>query len=166
MPIKLPSLKGLLTGSITEGVKVIADVVDRFKLTGEEKAAITQAAADAMNAHAEKMEELALKAIELENADRDSARDMNAKVQESEKASWMAKNIAYILDVLVGIVWASLTLYIAAISARLIETKADFTGILSLYSTVVAVFMISLNFHRGTSRGSEKKQELIDRMRR
>lgn len=74
--IKLPSLKGLLAGSITEGVKVIADVVDRFKLTGEEKAAITQAAENAMNAHAEKMEELVLKQQELENADRDSARDM------------------------------------------------------------------------------------------
>lgn len=162
----LPSLKSLFTGGASTLIDSAKGIISQFKLSPEQEKQFTLDLEKEVNRHMEALESNVTRAQELENADRDSARDMNAKVQDSEKASWMAKNIAYILDVLVGLVWASLTLYIAAISARLIETKADFTGILSLYSTVVAVFMISLNFHRGTSRGSEKKQEMIDRMRK
>ena len=48
------------------------------------------------------------KLIELNNANTDSARDMNAKVQESDNASWLAKNTAYALDL--GIVTATIFL--------------------------------------------------------
>ena len=48
------------------------------------------------------------KLLELNNANTDSARDMNAKVQESSNASWLAKNTAYALDI--GIVAATIFL--------------------------------------------------------
>lgn len=165
MPL-IPTLKSLFAGSGAGLIDSAKGLISQFKLSPEQEKQFAVDLEKEVNRHMETLEGNLIKQQEIENADRDSARTMNSHVQESDKSSWMAKNIAYILDVLVGLVWASLTLYIAAISARLIETKADFTGILSLYSTVVAVFMISLNFHRGTSRGSEKKQELIDRMRK
>ena len=43
------------------------------------------------------------KAEEIHAKDRASAREMNSSVQDSENASWLAKNTAYLIDiVLIG----------------------------------------------------------------
>ncbi len=98
-------------------------------------------------------------------ADVQNARDSNARIQESDKASWLAKNIAYILDIWMGLIWGLFTIYVLALWAKIASSaNIDFTGILSLYTTVTAVFMITVNFHRGTSQGSHDKQKLLDKL--
>jgi len=153
----LPNLKTLFSGGIKEAVKVVADVVDKFTLTGEEKAAINQAAEDAFNAHAEKMAELTLKELEIEAKDRDSARTMNANIQDSENASWMARNTAYFLDISITLSFYSVILMI---TFKVIpeENKELFYMVVGILG---AKFGDVVAFHRGSSKGNEDKQRFM-----
>lgn len=100
-----------------------------------------------------KQAELGLKekAIDVDNTK--NARDTNARIQESERASWLAKNSAYILDWLIvgatmGMIWA---LFSKAIPPENGEIAYLAVGsLLTMCGTV-------LNFHRGSSSGSVQK---------
>jgi len=87
------------------------------------------------------------------------------KIQESDKASWLAKNVGYILDLFLGLIWGTVTIFIIAKAFKVIHNDADMTAVLSIYGTITAVFMISLQFHRGTSKGSEDKSKELKEMR-
>lgn len=97
-------------------------------------------------------------------ADLANARAMNIDIQNSDKASWMAKNIAYIIDLMLSTVWCFVTMYLIAKAMNIITDEANLTGVLSIYSTITAVFMVTLNFHRSTSQGSKDKSETIKKM--
>ena len=114
------------------------------------------------------MEVLAAQANDLEKAylaDVANARDSNAKIQ-GDKPSWMAKNIAYIIDIFVTILWGGLTTYIVCIMLNFIEKDqgADYTSVLAVWGSIMGIFATVLSFHRGSSQGSQDKQKLIDKM--
>lgn len=157
-------LSTIFSGGASELVKSVGSVIDNLTTSKEEKEAAKLALQQEINRHSETIEAEANKIYEAELKDMQSARDANARIQESDKASWWAKNTAYFLDVFIGLVWGSITIFIAAKALKLVGANMDMTGILSLYSTVTAVFMICLNFHRGTSAGSAAKQKQLDRM--
>ncbi len=93
------------------------------------------------------------KLVELTNANTDSARDMNAKVQESSNASWLAKNTAYALDI--GIVSATIFLAWFAFIKGVPENNKEL-----VYMAIGSLTTMSgtvLNFHRGSSQGSKDK---------
>lgn len=109
-----------------------------------------------------KLREIDTKEFELHNANTDSARKMNAAVQESANASWMAKNIAYTIDII--IVGATLLmtwfLFIKGVPPENKELAyMAFGSLLTLCGTVV-------NFHRGSSQGSKDKAAEIDKLKR
>lgn len=114
------------------------------------------------NRHIESLETNALHELELYNADRDSARDMNAKVQESDKASWLAKNVAYILDLTIT---TAVYVLVAMIAFVIIPEENK-----ELFYMVVGVLLAKwgdiVSFHRGTSKGSEDKAKTLDRISR
>jgi hypothetical protein len=150
-------IKELIVGGlkgIGDSAKDIIAQVAENKITTAEASIILD---KEINRHEEEISKAHL-------ADVASARETNVSIQESDKSSWMAKNIAYIIDVFIALIWGLFTLYLAAISARLLETRADMTGLLSIYSTITAVFMITVNFHRGTSRGSQEKQSMLNKL--
>ncbi len=164
MGFSLSSIFGETAKGIVEGVSKIADT---FITNPDEKKAFI--------IETEKLAQDKIKLVqdasqaELDSVLKDvqSAREVNARIQESEKASWLSKNMAYIMDILVSIVWAGFTLYLGLRAINLIDkTDIDLTAVLSLYSTVTAVFMISMNFHRGTSRGSEKSGDALRQIAR
>ncbi len=94
-----------------------------------------------------------------------NARQVNAQVQESDKASWLTKNIANFIDIAITSTWCGFTLYLGGKAINIIkDTSVDLTAVLSLYSTVTAVFMITVNFWRGSSRSSEKSGDTFRRM--
>jgi hypothetical protein len=96
----------------------------------------------------------------LEDKDRANARDMNSRIQESENASWLAKNAAYCLDFVIigGVIVLAIILFVASIPEANRELAYTFFGsVLTLAITVV-------NFHRGSSRGSADKQQTLDAM--
>jgi hypothetical protein len=83
------------------------------------------------------------------------ARDTNTKIQESAQASWLAKNMAYMLDgviVTCTLVLAGLMFYHAIPPENKEIAYAAFGSLLTMCGTI-------LNFHRGTSSGSKDKTD-------
>jgi hypothetical protein len=92
--------------------------------------------------------------------DMQDARAANVKIQESLNASWLAKNTAYILDFIFVV---SFIVMLAMIFYRIVpsENKELFYMAFGLLGANVGNI---INFHRGSSKGSEDKQRSLDRM--
>ena len=101
------------------------------------------------------------KLLELNNANTDSARDMNAKVQESASASWLAKNTAYALDI--GIVTA--TIFLAWFAFMKGVPDANKELVYMALGSLITMSGTVLNFHRGSSQGSKDKATEIQAMK-
>jgi hypothetical protein len=101
------------------------------------------------------------KLFELNNANTDSARDMNAKVQESTSASWLAKNTAYALDI--GIVTA--TIFLAWFAFMKGVPDANKELVYMALGSLITMSGTVLNFHRGSSQGSKDKATEIQSMK-
>ena len=97
------------------------------------------------------------KLLELNNANTGSARDMNAKVQESANASWLAKNTAYALDI--GIVTA--TIFLAWFAFMKGVPDANKELVYMALGSLITMSGTVLNFHRGSSQGSKDKTSEI-----
>lgn len=111
---------------------------------------------------AQKLQELELEYAKLDMANTADARNMNSKIQESENASWVAKNAAYILDF--GIVSATIIMtWIVFFKGVPAENKEiAYMAIGSLITMCGTV----LNFHRGSSAGSKSKTEEIMKLQK
>lgn len=101
------------------------------------------------------------KLLELNNANTDSARDMNAKVQESTNASWLAKNTAYALDI--GIVTA--TIFLAWFAFMKGVPDANKELVYMALGSLITMCGTVLNFHRGSSQGSKDKGTEIQKLK-
>lgn len=101
------------------------------------------------------------KVLELVNANTDSARDMNAKVQESTNASWLAKNTAYALDI--GIV--SATIFLAWFAFIKGVPDANKELVYMALGSLITMSGTVLNFHRGSSQGSKDKGGEIQKLK-
>lgn len=162
----LPGFIGKLVGSkIIDGAEKIANIADKFIQTKEEKDAF---ALELLNAKAD----IELKAATLEKdideaylKDTQNARDTNARIQESDKASWLSKNVGYIIDLFLATLWGTVTIIMFLKIFKITATDVDMVSLLGLHGTVTAVFMTVVNFHRGTSRGSEDKSKELKAIR-
>jgi hypothetical protein len=101
------------------------------------------------------------KLVELMNANTDSARDMNAKIQESAAASWLAKNTAYALDL--GIVTATIFLAWFAFMKGVPEANKEL--VYMALGSLITMCGTVLNFHRGSSQGSKDKGSEIQKFK-
>jgi hypothetical protein len=101
------------------------------------------------------------KVLEIANANTDSARDMNAKVQESTNASWLAKNTAYALDI--GIVSATIFLAWFAFIKGVPEANKEL--VYMALGSLITMCGTVLNFHRGSSQGSKDRANEIQKMK-
>lgn len=101
------------------------------------------------------------KLAQLEHENTDSARDMNAKVQESANASWLAKNTAYALDI--GIVAATIFLAWFAFIKGVPEANKEL--VYMALGSLITMSGTILNFHRGSSQGSKDKGSEIQKLK-
>lgn len=148
---------GLAKGSAEGIIKTVTDTIDQFTLSKEEKAQISQAVTNELHRHEEALIDKTNKELELGLADISNARDNNSKIQESEKASWMAKNLPYILDATFVV---SFFIGLLMIMFRAVpETNKElfYTGFGLLGGFVSTV----VNFHRGSSSGSKAGAEAL-----
>lgn len=102
-----------------------------------------------------------VKLIELNNANTNSAREMNAKVQESTNASFLAKNTAYVLDI--GIVTATIFLAWFAFIKGVPESNKEL--VYMALGSLITMCGTVLNFHRGSSQGSKDKNNEIQALK-
>lgn len=161
----------LVAGPVGGLVEDLAAVADRFIQTPEEREQfrlererLAAAAREAEAARLARAEELLAEAEQQWLADLADARQMNARLQEAASSSWMARNIAYLIDIFVTLIWGGLTLYIIGRIFNLVDGgqgSPDLTAIMGIYAGITASFTTVLSFHRGTSRGSEAKDMTI-----
>jgi len=110
---------------------------------------------------AQKLAEIDIKQFELHNANTDSARKMNAEIQESANASWLAKNTAYALDI--GIV--SATIFLAWFAFMKGVPDANKELVYMALGSLITMSGTILNFHRGSSQGSKDKGADIQKLK-
>lgn len=159
----LTKVVGLFTGGEGKLVGAIGKVADSLITSKEEKEQLKIELAKVVNAHTQEMGKQAIQETESYLKDVQDARQSNVKIQ-GDKPSWMAKNVAYIIDLFVFLIWGAMTIYIICKFLNIIKAQegVDFSGILGIYSGITAIAMTVLNFHRGSSRGSEDKQKQIN----
>jgi len=164
----LPGILGKLIGSkVVDAAETVANIADKFIQTKEEKDAF---ALELLKAKAD----IELKASTLEKdidemylKDIQDARGVNARIQESDKASWLAKNIGYCIDIFIVGIWGFLTVYLLSVMLSLVkkDTAVDYTAVTAVWGGVGAYASTIINFHRGTSKGSEDKSKELKAIR-
>lgn len=159
-----PIIAGILATLAKNGLETVAEVVKQKgkefveeKLGVELKPEMTPAEIATIRQEAMKHEEFM---IQQDNANTASAREMNSRIQETDKASWLAKNTAFVLD------------FCIVLSAIVITFLAFFVGIPFENKEIIYTLLGSLwtytgvviNFHRGTTAGSARKTDILAKM--
>lgn len=158
-------LSKIFTGGASSIVKTISEEADKWIDTKAEKSERDIKLQEIVNSHLEKLNDQAQSELDTYMGDMQDARAANTAIQESDKASWLSKNVAFIIDLTLLAVWSTFTLYLGGRAINLInQASVDLTAVLSLYATVTAVFMMSVQFHRGASKGGEKANDYIRKM--
>ena len=95
---KIAEIMGKVLGSSASTiVDSVGRVIDDLNLSAEEKLQLNQKITEELNRHTEAIERLSVERLQAELGDTSNARNTNAQIQESDKASWIAKNLPYIL---------------------------------------------------------------------
>jgi hypothetical protein len=102
-----------------------------------------------------KLQELELEFAKIDAANTADARKMNADIQNSATASWLAKNIAYVIDVAIIAGALTMTFVVFIIGVPEQNKSMAFTALGSLWTLTGTV----VNFHRGSSAGSKAKTD-------
>lgn len=138
---------------VVKGIEKLTGVdLSKTDLTAEDKQKIMDSQIEIMKIDFEK--------LKLEYDNTNSARDMNVEIQKSEFASNLSKNTAYYIDIalVLAVIILGFSLFIFKLP---IENKelayTMFGSLLTMAGTVI-------NFHRGSSKGSIDKQEIINRI--
>jgi hypothetical protein len=152
-----PMLATAVTGPL--GGMAVKAIAEKFGVEDTVEAVANAIQADPQAA--QKLAEIDTKQFELHNANTNSAREMNAKIQESESASWLAKNTAYALDL--GIVTATIFLAWFAFMKGVPEANKEL--VYMALGSLITMCGTVLNFHRGSSQGSKDKGGEIQKLK-
>lgn len=155
-------LRDLFTKAAPPPTEQVREAVDRFMPSEAEAAALKAELEEQLRAYHLRLQELEKQAGESLLADVQDARDKDLRRLESLRTPPLGRYVGYVLDLLVGGVWAACTIYLLLRALKLVDAGgADLTGVLALYSTVTATFMTCLTFHRGSSAGSQAKDAAL-----
>jgi hypothetical protein len=108
-------------------------------------------------AAANKLQELELEYAKLDMANTADARKMNSEIQSSTAASWMSKNIAYVIDV--AIVSSTIGLTYMLMTSSVPQENKELA--LMAFGSLVTLCGTVVNFHRGSSQGSKDKSAKV-----
>ena len=160
----LDTIKTIFSGGNI--IDSVSNAVDKFITTDAEKEQLKKELLVIQQDYDLKKTEQLNQIEQAYLADTANAREMNVKVQESNSASWLSKNIAYFFDMFILLIWGFMTIYIAMRWLGFIEStngNPDMTGILGIYSGLTALATMIIQFHRGSSDGSQKKTNIMTR---
>ena len=149
---------------VKKGVKALTGIdLESKELTPEDKQRIMDSQIEIMKIDFEKLKEdnRAKEFITIQdNQNTSNARDNNTKVQESDKASWLAKNTPFILDFI--IVFAVFILGYSLLFVQIPEENIQIVNI--MFGALLGIMGTVYNYHRGSSNGSAAKNELINKL--
>lgn len=155
---------GILSTIFSKAAATVVDSVgtafDKNFTSKEEKDAAKLEITKEINRTFEVAENNAKEIYEAELKDIQSSRDANVKIQESDKASWLAKNVGYCIDVFLILVFSAMLWLIVyhTIPAENKELFYTSFGMLGMYVGQC------ISFHRGTSAGSHAKQQQLNKL--
>ncbi len=156
-----PKLIGYLTGSDNaENVaKVVVDVAQQVTGATSGEGALELIKSDPKLAadFADKAAEREVDLIKAHLADVADARDHDVKIQESANASYLAKNVAYWIDLF--IVVATFTMaYVILFKEIPTQNREIFY---TTFGSLITLCMTVVQFHRGSTHRSQQKDETI-----
>jgi hypothetical protein len=102
-----------------------------------------------------KLKEIELEYAKLDMANTADARKMNSEIQNSANASWLAKNIAYAIDI--AIVTSTIGLTGLLMTSSVPQENKELA--LMAFGSLVTLCGTVVNFHRGSSQGSKDKSQ-------
>ncbi|MDH5300801.1 MAG: hypothetical protein OEW58_05495 [Gammaproteobacteria bacterium] len=157
-------LSNLFSKGAANLVDAVGTAIDKNVTSDEERKALENEAAKAKMNHDMEMRALGIKETEAYLGDTQSARTNQTQIQVSEHASWLAKNVHSLMAI--GIVGLTFGMYGWIISAPAGHLESSgvkeiviyILGALTTISTQVAAY------YYGSSQGSAKKSEIMDRM--
>jgi hypothetical protein len=146
-----PTLATAVAGPL--GGAAVSALASKFGVSDSVEAVAKAIAGDPQAA--QKLQELELEMAKLDMANTADARKMNPDIQNSAVASWLAKNIAYVIDVsiIAGALTMTFVVFIVGVPEQ--NKSMAFTALGSLWTLTGTV----VNFHRGSSAGSKAKTE-------
>jgi ATP-dependent Zn protease len=101
----------IFSSGASDLVDSVGKVLDNVITTKAEKDQANLELQKVINDHEEKMASLTQAEVEAYLKDTQSARDANVRIQESDKASWLAKNVSYILALVITVGFFGLLSY-------------------------------------------------------
>ena len=149
---------------VKKGVKALTGIdLESKELTAEDKQKIMDSQIEIMKIDFEKLKEdnRAKEFVTIQdNQNTSNARENNTKVQESDKASWLAKNTPFILDFI--IVFAVFILGYSLLFVQIPEENIQIVNI--MFGALLGIVGTVYTYHRGSSNGSAAKNELINKL--
>lgn len=133
-----------------------AEIIQLKQLEKQDKVRLEELALESKkedNRHEEAMETISVTSTS-------NAQNMNVRIQESDNASWLAKNAAYMIDFFVisaTVILSLILMYSAVPKENLQIVNIMFGSFLTFVGTIIA-------YHRGSSHSSQKKDAHINRL--
>ena len=152
-------LNKIFSGSAGQVVESVANVVDKFVQTKEEKDAANLELQKVLNNHLEVMEQEATKQLEVYQKEMDSARNREIQIATAEKAPLLNKIVTPILALSV-IALTFVLFYILMFK----PVGAEKDIIIYVLGVLSAVCTQVVSYYFGSSQGSAQKQTQIDKM--
>ena len=144
--------------------KLVVIDLSKEELTNEDKQKIMDSQIEIMKIDFEKIKletkaKLEDKRLDIQNTN--NAQVMNTQIQASEFSSKLAKNTAYIIDLVLVLSLVALVFCLFIFKLPIENKELAYTMFGSFLMYVGTV----INFHRGSSKGSNEKQELINQFK-
>jgi len=152
-------LNKIFSGGAGQVVESVANVVDKFVQTKEEKDAANLELQKVINSHLEVMEQEATKQLEVQQKEMDSARNREIQIATADKAPLLNKIITPILALSV-IALTFVLFYILMFK----PVGAEKDIIIYVLGVLSAVCTQVISYYFGSSQGSAQKQTQIDKM--
>ena len=150
---------------VLQGVQKLTGIdLSKEELTNEDKQKIMDSQIEIMKIDFEKLKleteaKLEDKRLNIQNTN--NAQVMNTQIQASEFSSKLAKNTAYIIDLVLVLSLVALVFCLFIFKLPIENKELAYTMFGSFLMYVGTV----INFHRGSSKGSNEKQELINQIK-
>jgi len=151
-------LTKIFTGGAGQVVESVANVVDKFVQTKEEKDAANLELQKVINSHLEVMEQEATKQMEVHQKEMDSARNREIQIAVADKAPLINKIVTPILALSV-IALTFILFYILMFK----QVGAEKDIIIYVLGVLSAVCTQVISYYFGSSQGSAQKQNQIDK---
>lgn len=143
-------LTNLFAGGAGNLVKSVGDAIDQVTTSDQERLELENESRRAEMEHKQEMRSLDVKETELYLKDTGSARDFQARVQESENASWLAKNIQPIVALI--LILLTFAMFGRALFGGLAANSQESTITMMILGALSSIVTQIVSYFFGSSR--------------